>query len=504
MKRAVLSLSLLLLGARCVPVVTDSTPATLVGGVVRIEGHNFGVPGAKSAVVLADGLQIPSFEATLWRDDAIEVALPEEARSGTVSVVTRRGSSVPVPLDIYRYDWFAIPETRGTNAFPLSLALDGEGRVWVNEEFHLRRVQHLDPAEGAVTGIKAPASPDPGPFAMSWEDTPTQMSSLGEDVLVDPRGRVWFTEGGAYLYTGAYPNHSRVVCYDPAAEPAQRFRVYNVPGDWNEVIGLAWDEGRGRIWFSQGGLVAGAKLYSFDPDRVPWDNSFDFSTSLDYLVNPPDPDEGYRVYGLPDPLVQPAHLAVDPDGSIWYSAFWGNRIGRLVPETGEVREVPLPGAIGESFATAIVGSGPWGIQVAPDGTVVLGEFFDATLTRVDADRVRAGDPACEALDADGANPCILAEFVVPDLDPVNDQVHSIARDPGGRLWYTLHGPDEPGGRASLGFVTADWSRIVRLPPLPRDPGEPALAASGVAVDPANGDVWFTEFWSKRIGRLRRE
>jgi hypothetical protein len=52
-------------------------------------------------------------------------------------------------------------------------------------------------------------------------------------------------------------------------------------------------------------------------------------------------------------------------------------------------------------------------------------------------------------------------------------------------------------------VTPDFSFIARLPPLPRAAGEPATSAAGLAVDPRTGDIWFAEFWSKRIGRLRR-
>ncbi|MBI2919527.1 MAG: hypothetical protein HYY18_00415 [Planctomycetes bacterium] len=290
-----------------------------------------------------------------------------------------------------------------------------------------------------------------GVFATKiWADHRTTMSMCGEDILVDPRG---------------------------------------------------------RVWFAQGGLKAGARLWSFDPERVASDPTFDFTTSLDALVNPADPATGFRAYDLPLKDDQPAHLAMDPDGSIWYSAYWRNRIGRLVPETGVVQEIPLPKAIGKSPPTAIVGGGPWSLHVAPDGTVVFNEFSDSTLTRIDAARVRAGDPACFALDKEGRNPCILDSLVVPEADLVSEQVHSTAYDREGRLWYTIHGPNEaaaPGGRASLGFVTADWKRIVRLPPLPRAAGEGALSANGIAIDPKNGDIWFAEYWSPRLGRLRRE
>src|SRR5690606_5559783 len=133
-----------------------------------------------------------------------------------------------------------------------------------NQEFH-REFQHLDPRTGVVQGMPIPKPPDPGPFASTiFSDHRTQTSVLGEDIIVDPQGRVWFTQGGGSLYSGQHPNHSRIVCFDPDAAPDEQYRVYNMPGDWNEIIGLAWDEHRQRMWVAQGSLEKGPKLASFD------------------------------------------------------------------------------------------------------------------------------------------------------------------------------------------------------------------------------------------------
>jgi streptogramin lyase len=484
--------------------ITTPVAATLVGGAIELRGRGFGAPASGSALVIEGGsgrstLSSTAAEVRVWQDDRIAATLPAAVGSGTVRVETAQGPSAAVPLDVYRYDFVSIPPTPGTNAVPLAVALDGAGRVWVDQEFHLD-FQVLDPGTGRVTAIGIPKPPNPGPFATTiFGDQRTQISVLGEGILVDPAGRVWFTQGGGYLYDGAFPNHSRIVSYEPASG---HFRIYNVPGDQNEVIGIAWDASRGRVWFAQGGTKAGGRLASFDPERVPFDNTFDFSTSLDSLVNPPDPAAGYRVYALPRPGVQPAHIAIDPDGHVWFSEFFGNAVGRLDPATGAMEEFPLPRAIGTSPQAAFAGGGAFSILMAPDGAVVLSESFDNTVSRLDARRVRAGDAACRGLDSAGRNPC-LREQVAPDADQSAELVHSLAFDTSGRLWYTQHGPDIPAGPASLGFVTPDFSFIVRLPPLPRAAGEPATSAAGLAIDPRTGDIWFAELWSKRIGRLRR-
>jgi streptogramin lyase len=478
------------------PLVAEPLLATLAGGPLRITGNGFGEPGDGSSLALSCGISISSRDAAVvWKDDSIAAVLPESARGGTLAVVTPAGRSAEVPLEIYAYDSFPVPPTPGTNASPLAVALDATGRVWILSEFHKNEFHAYDPSLDKVVAVAIPSPPAPGPYATTiFGDHRTDISACGEDVIVDPRGRVWFTQGGGYLYDGKHPNHSRVVCFEPEGK---RFRVYNVPGDRNEVIGIAWDERRGRIWFAQGGLTAGARIWWFDPETAPFDDAFDFSRELDPAA------QGFGFFDLPTRDAQPAHLAVDADGSVWYSAFWRNRVGRLDPETGEVREVLLPPGIGTSKPGKLVGGGPWSIHVRPDGTVVFNEFFDSTLTRIDAALVRAGDPSRYALDSEGRNPCILDALVLPDADLEREQIHSCAYDAAGRLWFTIHCENAPGMRPSLGFVTADWKRVVRLPTLPQKPGDPPSAANGLAVDPRTGDVWFAEYWTHRLGRLRR-
>jgi hypothetical protein len=46
-----------------------------------------------------------------------------------------------------------------------------------------------------------------------------------------------------------------------------------------------------------------------------------------------------------------------------------------------------------------------------------------------------------------------------------------------------------------------FSQMVKLPALGLFPGTGSPAYNGIAVDPTNGDIWFTEFFRKRVGRL---
>lgn len=474
---------------------------------VEIRGSGFEERGPDQRLLVGSPegrYEVPSlsFRILEWSNERIVAKLPPGQGPGWIQVATFRGASKRVPMDVFEYEWFDVPETSGTGS-PLALAVDPGHRVWVNQEFH-QSLHVLDPTDGLVESLPIPQPPGPGPFAQHvYGESRTQMSILGEDILVTPEHQIWFTQGGAYLYAGSLPNHSRIVCFDPEAPASEAFRVYNVPGDGNEVIGLAWDALRHRMWFAEGGLLSGGKLVSFDPDRIPPDNHFDFSESLEDQVCPPEgPYENcFRVYPLPNPMAQPAHLVVDDGGYVWLTEYWADAVARLDPESGTLEEIPLPAPIGAAEPARYVGSGPWRILLSRDGDVVFNEYFDSTLVRLPADRI--GDPDCRSLDEAGRNPC-LEELVVPDVDLVDEQVHSIAFDDTGNLWFTLVSAAEADNRASLGFVSPDWRHVVRLPPLPSEMLPPGKASgAGLAIDPETGDIWFAEFYRDRIGHLRR-
>ncbi|HEU5219958.1 MAG TPA: hypothetical protein VFU23_14960, partial [Gemmatimonadales bacterium] len=266
---------------QCGPSISSPLVLGYWSGAARIEGRGFGAPGPK-AEVIASGTAVPS-EApgvVAWSDTRIDLVLPPEVRSGEIAVRTPAGA-VSAPLEVYRLEEWDLPVSAGTNASPLALARDGRGRLWINEEFHLQ-LKTFDPGSAAApAAVDLPHPADPGPFAVFFDelfgvpdvDQRTQTSVLGESILVDPGGRVWFSEGGGFLYEltadgkKVYPNHSRIIRYDPEAGS---FRVYNVPGDRNEAVGVAWDAARGRIWFAEGGRQGGGAITGFDPERTPW------------------------------------------------------------------------------------------------------------------------------------------------------------------------------------------------------------------------------------------
>lgn len=421
---------------------------------------------------------------------------------------------------VYRHYDAPRREEDGTSSgggIPLAVALDASGNAWVLGEFHtkLQLVRVSDPAQ-ATKKIPLPHHPDALPFG-NRRGTRTQTSVLGESVIVDGEERVWLSQGGGHLVREG-TNHSRVVSYEPGSGT---FRAYNLPGDRNEAMGLFWDDPRGLVWVAEYGRSserdgddqssdpsnedsrAGA-LVAFDPETAPYENDFLWDQPLDHLLcaePSPEPVGCFARYVLPDGAITPAHLVGDPSGAIWFTLFWGRAIGRLDPRTGEVIVYPLAAGIGTDRRAKIVGPGPWDIAISPDGEhIVWSEFFDSTLARLPLDR--ALEPDCHAL-RDGLNPCV-EEMRVPGAELGDQRVGLFAFDRFGNLWFTQSPafPVAPGVPNSIGFVTADWSRVVVL-----DPAEVGAAGggsyAGIAVDPKTSDIWIAEFLPPGVGRFMR-
>jgi virginiamycin B lyase len=113
---------------------------------------------------------------------------------------------------------------------------------------------------------------------------------------------------------------------------------------------------------------------------------------------------------VPTPGANPYDVAVDASGTVWFTEFHANQIGKLDPDTGTITE------------TAVSGS-PRHIAIATDGSVWATERFQPSVT----------DPS-----------------VVWRLDPATNQVtdfplslgagpEDIVAAPDGSVWFTQSG-----------------------------------------------------------------
>src|SRR6266567_1792250 len=159
----------------------------------------------------------------------------------------------------------------------------------------------------------------------------------------------------------------------------------------------------------------------------------------------------------------PQDITSGPDGNLWFTEFWSNRIGRMTP-AGALTEFPIPTA----------DSGPRGIVSGPDGNVwfVESSFNHTAIARI----TTAGDVTEYPL---GGSP-------IDQLQP-----NEIVAGPDGNLWFSQGHPSAPQGE--VGRITP--SGAVTMIPFPAG-GRPY----GLAVGP-DGNVWVTDPGGNSIARM---
>jgi virginiamycin B lyase len=213
-------------------------------------------------------------------------------------------------------------------------------------------------------------------------------------------------------------------------------------------------------------------------------------------------------YDLPGPSRMPWSGAPDKDGYVWIPYYGpANRIGRLDPKTGEVKEfrVPMQATAGIHSAVA-----------APDGTVWIAEQGGNRVGRWDPKTQEITEykdaylPGKEETTQGGSKHTIRFDALgnvwstgdpLSKLDPKTgkftdlwDEVpytYGAAVDKGGNIWFT-----NPGGQY-IGTVDARTMKVSKWTPPSK--GGPRR----IQVD-TDGTVWFDEFTSGKIGQFDPE
>src|ERR1700719_5299618 len=85
----------------------------------------------------------------------------------------------------------------------------------------------------------------------------------------------------------------------------------------------------------------------------------------------------YTEYDLPRETISPHDVIVDSRGTVWYSSFGEQNLGRLDPRTGKVTEFPVP-EHKPDFPTGLLG-----LRSDPQGNLWLGNMYQATIVKFD-------------------------------------------------------------------------------------------------------------------------
>ncbi len=150
-----------------------------------------------------------------------------------------------------------------------------------------------------------------------------------------PLGALAMLGAAAVLLAGCAAAGSAGAPSAPAVADTAVLTTYNVGanhGPWE----LTWDAARGRIWFLEGNHVQAplARVASIDPAT---------SQMLEWSVPTSD---GY-LHGV----------SMDQSGNIWFSEVYGNKIGRLEPDSNTITEWTLPSVL-DPHAVAVDDGNP--------------------------------------------------------------------------------------------------------------------------------------------------
>lgn len=488
--------------------------AGVATGTCRINGRNFGTAQAGSQIEYRDNptdaftVVASTAGGVTWGTTSVTFACPAfsgQARvtingvgtSNTVNFYVYSltqdaaiGDGTEVPLAVDRYcpagvcdDWFLMGEYNNQRAYRITAA-------------------------GTITTITFPQSAAPGPFTSDVGFIRSQISGSAESVLVVGND-VFFSQGGGYGYAGTStcndttcPNHSRVVRYSTTSSTVTG--CYNLPGDFNSIVGLGYDTDRARVGVAAtNALLTNGSIWTFDPNQLVSNCTLDFgategqSCAGNQAANcpvfgaaecPTSDAACWRQYG-PMSGWNALDKIVYVGGAWWAGLTLSNGLGRVDPVTGTGTYVP--------FNATPIGGGrrPW--TVTPLDTYLT---WTEEATRTMGRTLLAGAPSCTTL-AGQWNPCIEVLPLTVGGSFIPGVTHSTYAGSDGRLWFTMYtsSPDTEGD--GLGFIGPNWDHTMVLDVAALQ-GDGVMSSTGLHVAP-DDTVTFAQFWGRRMGKLVR-
>ncbi len=196
---------------------------------------------------------------------------------------------------------------------------------------------------------------------------------------------------------------------------------------------------------------------------------------------------------------QPVAIAAGPDGSMWFTEYGLDRIGRITPS----------GVVTQYRAGITRGADPYEITAGPDGNLWFTERglgrvaritpsgtvteFSAGITSGSLYGIAAGPDGNLWFAASDRIGRITPSGTVTEFSDITEGavLRGIVAGPDGNLWFTEDNIDQIGRITPQGVVT-EFS-------IDHGAGEPD-GPLGIAAGP-DGNLWFTEYYTHRIGRI---
>jgi len=179
-------------------------------------------------------------------------------------------------------------------------------------------------------------------------------------------------------------------------------------------------------------------------------------------------------YDLPRPTVEPHDVIVDPQGTVWYSNFGEQYLGKLNPKTAKVTEYPVP-LLKKGSPTGMLD-----LQPDKDGNLWLALMYQGGIAKFDKQTEKF---QVWAIPPELNNDATQQSMVMPAQSHVD-----------GKVWMTdvdrraLHRLDLASGK----FETFDLKKIL--------PADRVHSAYGIKADSQN-NLYFMDFSDQNIGRI---
>lgn len=168
----------------------------------------------------------------------------------------------------------------------------------------------------------------------------------------------------------------------------------------------------------------------------------------------------FREWLVPSLGSRPHEAIAAADGSIWWTANWGNKLGRLDPRTGTMKEFPV---------VKTPRPGPHSLIEDMQGNI----WYTANLNgRIGRFNPKTGD---------------ITEYPMPIItawDP-----HTIVVDRAGTLWFTIQRSN------MIGRLNPGTGAITLA-----SPPTPSTLPYGIALDPS-GTPWFAQFGTNQLASI---
>jgi virginiamycin B lyase len=180
-------------------------------------------------------------------------------------------------------------------------------------------------------------------------------------------------------------------------------------------------------------------------------------------------------YDLPRESIEPHDVIVNKDGTVWYTNFGEQNIGRMDPKTGKVTEVKLP-ELKEGWP-----QGSLSLHSDKDGNVWFGMMYQGAIGKFDA---ASGKVETFSLPPDMNKAMTQVNMVRPESDGVD-----------GKVWT------QNNGFAALHRLDLKTGAIETIMPFKGAAGSEESHNIYDIIPDSQNNIYFTDFAQQHIGRV---